>query len=266
MNTDTLFKKFVVMGTADDLFSKVMAAALRVPQNMDKHWLEGNITAIEREIEALQDYLKYGNHFEVERVGETVPQAIARLRSTKKDFEMALLGCLPINTAFLSATRKDKLPTFITQIWHSKKDFRLMVKPGNGIEMDTYLLDPFINPILAKQYFPSVEYLMDLAKEKRLAELSIGAHFSGSIPQFANEKMKKVEEAGVVKEGILIAQSPEEFVWHETVIMPVVEKDPLAICSVEVGYGLPDQFYLVVAFNLTKVEKMIAEQYVVQPR
>ncbi len=263
MDTKLLFKPFVV-ASADDLFANVLKTSVMVPQTLDPRWLKGNISLIDREIKATQKYMLEGGHFEVEKVNETAPQKILRLQIARKDFEMALMGYFPIDMSFLSGTRADGLPQLITQHWHSTEDFRLTVMPANHISQDDFYLGPYLHPLLAAQYYPAIENMLQIAKDERLSELSISAHFSGSIPVWANQLMMKAESTKKFYEYVLVAEGPESYDFQKTVyIEPVIDVDPLAIAITDV-LGVM-RCYLIAAFGLTSLESNVVAQFTNSP-
>lgn len=270
MDTSLLTQSFVVPGSAEDLFSKVLRQAVTVPVSLDKRWLAGNISAIDREILALKKFMRKGNHFPVEKVQITAPKAIIKLLETRKHFEMALAGYpLRLEPAFLSSMRKDKFPEFITMTWDYKGDFRLFVRPGNGGSVgDQYFTEPYLHDQLALQYYPAAKHLFAVAKEKGLSELSISAHFAGTIPENTRKLMRQAAVSGLfkVEDCAITAEAPKEWKLQQTVRVEVEKYlDPIVYGPVTVNEGIPDQFYVIDVFDLTAVERAAMEQFSLNP-
>ncbi len=269
MNVQTLTKPFVVAGTAEDLFSKVLRTVVTIPQSLDRRWLMGNISAIDREITTLKRFMRKENHFPIENVKETAPDVIARLMGTRKHFQMALAGYPQLLDPSFLAWRKDNLPVFITMNWTFRGDFKLTVVPGNGSSTrgDDYAIEPELNPVLAMQYYPAAKHLFGVAREEGLASVSISAHFAGSIPGNTRVKMDEALETGLFEadECLISAEAPK---WQiQKTVRVEVEKypDPIVFGGVRVGDGLPLQYYVIDVFNLTAVELAALEQFALNP-
>ncbi|NCP47526.1 MAG: hypothetical protein COV79_05445 [Parcubacteria group bacterium CG11_big_fil_rev_8_21_14_0_20_41_14] len=262
MDTKILFKPALAVDDLEtDFFKKVMGKVVLVPQNQDHRWLAGNIRAVQREIEVVERYVESGRHYPVENVRETSKEALVRLNSVKKQLEMADLGFPLVIPTFLSWTRSNKLPVFMTL---SLSSYNFEISVSTGLGGDRVRIRPDLHPLLAVQYYPVAEHLLELSRSGS-ENYSISASFAGSIPQATKQRIEEAKKTGLFGEMYMIVEQKDPWKVQKKVRMEIMLGDPLIIGSVRVGKGFPDQFCLIDKFDLTGLEQVALRSHALDP-